>query len=231
MRQIIAIGGGGFSMEPENPLLDEYILNVCEEKKPRICFLPTASGDSESYTLRFYDFFSKQNCEPAHLSLFKPEQANINEFLLNQDIIYVGGGSTRNMLAIWSDWGIDHTLREAWEKGIILAGISAGAICWFEEGMTDSRGSELEPISCLGFLPGSCCPHYDGEINRRSFYQTHIINQKLLPGFAIDDGAALHFAGEKVKKAVSSRPNAKVVSVYTQGNDVIEKVVPISHLY
>ncbi len=138
MKQIIALGGGGFSMEPENSLLDKYILQQSMKKNPKICFLATASGDSENYISRFYHFFEKQDCQPSHLSLFNPSTRNIESFLLDKDIIYVGGGNTKNLLVLWKEWGLDTILKKAWEQGIILAGISAGSICWFEEGVTDS---------------------------------------------------------------------------------------------
>ena len=128
MRQIIAMGGGGFSMEPDNPLLDHYILKQAETANPKICFLPTASGDSEQYISRFYSFFNDQNCDPSHLSLFNPPSRDLESFVLEKDILYVGGGNTKNLLALWKEWGLDSILRKAWEEGVILAGLSAGAI-------------------------------------------------------------------------------------------------------
>lgn len=126
MKQIIALGGGGFSMEPENPLLDSYILKQSKEINPKICFIPTASGDADNYIARFYDFFKTQNCRPTHLSLFNPPTRDLEEFILEKDIIYVGGGNTKNLLVLWREWGLDKILKKAWEKGIVLAGISAG---------------------------------------------------------------------------------------------------------
>ena len=171
MRQIIAMGGGGFSMEPENPLLDRYILAQSPKKRPKICFIGTASGDAEGYIEKFYHFFRKEDCEPSHLSLFKPHTRDIKKFILEQDILYVGGGNTKNLMVLWKEWELDKAIRHAYENGTILSGISAGSLCWFEEGVTDSYGNELEPISCLGLIPGSHCPHYDGEEERRPAYQ------------------------------------------------------------
>ncbi|KAB2335597.1 peptidase E [Bacillus mesophilum] len=213
MKQIIALGGGGFSMEPDNPILDSYILNQSNKLKPKICFVPTASGDSDSYTSRFYQFFEQMNCEPSHLSLFKPPTRDLAGFLLEKDIIYVGGGNTKNLLALWKEWGLDLVMKEAWEQGIILAGISAGSICWFEEGVTDSYGDGLEPLSCLGFLQGSNCPHYDGEAERRPSYHQLISAAKIKPGVAADDGVALHFIGQELTKIVSSRAAGKAYTV------------------
>jgi dipeptidase E len=208
MKQIIALGGGGFSMEPDNPLLDQYILAQTNKPQPKICFIPTASGDADSYIKRFYDFFEKQACVPSHMSLFKPHTRDVRGFLLSQDIIYVGGGNTKNMLAVWREWGVDHILQEAWGQGIILAGISAGSICWFEEGVTDSYGDGLEPLRCLGFLKGSNCPHYDGEPERRPTYQKLVAAGKIKGGIAADDSVALHYIGDALHRIVSSRPEA-----------------------
>lgn len=229
MRQIIALGGGGFSMEPDNPLLDSYILKQAETKNPKICFLPTASGDSVDYISRFYDFFEKQNCHPSHLSLFKPPNRDLEDFLLEKEIIYVGGGNTRNLLVLWKEWGIDSILRKAWNKGIILAGISAGSLCWFEEGVTDSFGDGLEPLSCLGFLKGSNCPHYDGESDRRPAYHKLISSGTLQAGIAADDRVAIHYIDQSISKIVSSRPNAKAYKVSFH-NQIIEEVLETTFL-
>jgi peptidase E len=209
MRQVIALGGGGFSMEPENPLLDRYILQQSKKENPKVCFIGTASGDAEGYIERFYNFFRLEKCEPSHLSLFKPHTRDIKKFIMNQDIIYVGGGNTKNLMALWREWELDVILRQAYDKGTILAGLSAGSLCWFEEGITDSYGSELEPISCLGILRGSHCPHYDGEENRRPAYQQFIQAGTIGSGFAADDGVGLHFIDEELHRVVSSRPNAQ----------------------
>ncbi|MEH6989733.1 peptidase E [Cytobacillus firmus] len=214
MRQIIALGGGGFSMEPENPLLDEYILRQSGKGNPQVCYVPTATGDSDICIKWFYDFFEKQKCQPSHLSLFKPPTRDIEGFILDKDIIYVGGGNTKNLLALWKEWGLDKILRKAWESGIVLAGISAGSICWFEEGVTDSYGDKLEPLTCLGFLKGSNCPHYDGEAERRPAYHELLASDKIKPGIAADDGVAIHFIEEEVSRIVSSRPDAKAYKVY-----------------
>lgn len=213
MKQIIALGGGGFSMEPDNPLLDRYILNQSNRANPKICFIPTASGDSDTYISRFYQFFEKQHCQPSHLSLFKPPTRDIESFLLEKDILYVGGGNTKNLLVLWKEWGMDIVLKKAWEQGIILAGISAGSICWFEEGVTDSYGDRLEPLKCLGFLKGSNCPHYDGESDRRPSYHELIASKKIIPGIATDDGVAIHYIEQNISRIVSSRPNAKAYKV------------------
>lgn len=226
MRQIIAMGGGGFSMEPENPLLDHYVLRSCGKPHPKVCFVPTASGDSENYVERFYASFASMDCVPSHLSLFRPPSSDLEGYVLDHDVIYVGGGNTKNLLALWREWGLDHILRNAWEAGILLAGVSAGSICWFEEGITDSFGVRLDRLDCLGFLPGSNCPHYDGEAERRPTFQRLVQEQKVRSGWAADDGVALHFIGTAFERAVSSRPSARAWRVEC-GDGVAETpVVP-----
>ncbi len=219
MGQIIAMGGGGFSMEPDNPLLDQYILKQVNKPQPKICFIPTASGDADSYIEKFYDFFNQQECIPSHLSLFKPPTRDLERFVLEQDIIYVGGGNTKNLLVLWKEWGLDGILRKAWNQGVVLAGLSAGSICWFEEGVTDSYGDQLEPLQALGFLKGSHCPHYDGEAERRPAYRQFIEQGILQEGIAADDGAAIHYSGQEIKRIVSSRPAAKAYRVYKSGEE------------
>ncbi|BAC13244.1 Type 1 glutamine amidotransferase-like domain-containing protein [Oceanobacillus iheyensis] len=230
MRQIIALGGGGFSMEPENFLLDKYILDQSNNSNPKVMFLPTASGDADNYIERFYQSFRKLECIPSHLSLFKPPMRDIQNYILEKDIIYVGGGNTKNMLALWRDWEIVPVLERAWNSGIVLAGISAGSICWFEEGATDSYGEDLEMIKALGFLKGSNCPHYDGEKNRRPIYQYLIESQQIKSGYGVDDGVALHFVGTDLQSIVSSRPSSSAYKVFLEDNKVMEKTLKVNYL-
>jgi dipeptidase E len=221
--QIVAMGGGGFSMEPENLLLDRYVLSTAAVPQPKVCFVGTASGDAPTYADKFYAAFRTLPCTPTDLSLFKPPTADLRSFVLEQDVIYVGGGNTRALLALWREWGLDAILREAWLSGIVMAGISAGSICWFEQGLSDSvRPGELAPLDCVGFLPGSNCPHYDGEPGRRPAYHRFIREGKLNAGYAADDGAALHFVGQELKGVVSSRENARAYSVRLVGSEVEE---------
>ena len=166
------MGGGGFTMEPENPALDDYVRTLPRAREPRICLLPTAGGDSEDQIRRFHTAFSGKLCEPTHVSLFRLGQhpVPLREHLLGQDIIYVGGGSMINLLALWRAHGLDRILREAWQSGIVLAGLSAGSMCWFEWGVTKSAGAPV-PARGLGFLPGSNSVHHDGEPERRPVQQ------------------------------------------------------------
>lgn len=211
-------------MEPDNLLLDEYLLKQTGKSKPAVCFIGTASGDAPDYILRFYAAFTKLKCRPTHFSLFKPHD-NLESFVLSQDAIYVGGGSTKSLLALWRDWGLDTILRKAWSQGIVLGGLSAGSICWFQEGLTDSITGKLSPIDCLGFLKGSHCPHYDGEAKRRPAYTQFIGSGAVMPGVAADDGVALHFIGNELRQVVSSRPDARGYRVSRRGKTFHEEVL------
>ena len=200
-------------MEPENLLLDRYILELSDKEKPTVCFIPTASGDSDKYIVQFYSTYTHLPCQPSHLSLFFPHTADLRSFLLEQDTIYVGGGNTKSLIALWREWELDKILREAWENGVILAGLSAGSICWFEQGLTDSIPGKFTVLECLGFLKGSNCPHYDGEPERRPAYHRLLFQGLISSGYAADDGVGLHFVDDKLEKIVSSRPHAKAYRV------------------
>jgi peptidase E len=237
MRTIIAFGGGGFAMEPDNPRLDQYILSRARRRRPRVCFLPTASGDSHGFTLRFYRAFSQHDCIPSDLNLTggggvdrRPANtADIPAFLADQDVLYVGGGNTANMLALWRTHGIDRELRTAWEAGTVLCGLSAGMICWFASSVTDSFG-RLAPLhDGLGFLPYSACPHYDGDPQRRPTFH-RLIREGLQAGYAADDGAALVFDDHELVEVVSSRPQATGYFVERREAEVVETCLPARYL-
>lgn len=219
-RHIVAMGGGGFT--DDDPLIDDYILSLTGKERPRVCFIPTASGDAASYVERFYAAFTRRSCEPTHLSLFQLPYPAIGDILRSHDVVYVGGGSTANMLAIWRMHGLDETLRQAWERGVVLAGISAGGLCWFEAGVTDSLSPELVPWrDGLGFLPGSFCPHYDGEELRRPVF-TKLVREGFPPGYAADDCVALHFVDTELREVVSSREGARAYRVGPDGETPLE---------
>jgi peptidase E len=229
-RHIVAMGGGGFAMEPKNPLLDDFVFGLTGKRRPQVCFLATASGDALGYIERFYQNMPASRCRASHLQLFQRDKADAKGHLLRQDVIYVGGGNTANMLAIWRIHGVDRALRAAWRQGVVLAGISAGANCWFEASSTDSFGP-LSPLrDGLGILPGSVCPHYDGEKQRRPTFHRFIASGRLPDGFAMDDGAAAHFVGRRFVEAVSSRPQAKVYRVDRCGGRAREEVVETRYL-
>jgi dipeptidase E len=229
-RHLIALGGGGFSMEPDNLALDQYVVNQTGQVRPRVCFLPTASGDADGYCLNFYKAFASLDCHPSTLSLFRPHTADLKGFLLEQHAIYVGGGNTKSMLALWREWGLDAILRAAWERGVVLAGLSAGAICWFEQGVTDSIPGQWGALPGLGFLPGSCNPHYDGEPERRPAYHQLLTAGRIAPGYGVDDGAALHFVDDRLARVVSSRPAAKAYWVAAQAGVVVERALETEYL-
>ncbi len=225
MRQIIAIGGGESTMNSDTPTLDRYIIDQTGKSNPNICFLSTASGESNRYIVKFYTTFTELGCHPTHLSVFHPHTADLASVIMAQDIIYVGGGNTKSMLALWHEWELDEILHEAWYKGIVMAGLSAGAICWFEQGVTDSIPGQLSALPCLGFLSGSCCPHYDGQPERRPAYHRLMREGKILPGYGIDDSAALHFIGDELKCVVIARPEAKAYRVAKISGEIQEETI------
>ena len=228
-KQIVAMGGGGWGMEPDNPLLDWYIYGLSDKAQPRICFIPSASGDSEEYIERFYRHFVPKPAHLSHLSLFKPPTSDLETLIFSQDIIYVGGGNTKNLIALWKEWQLDGILRQAWNRGIVLCGLSAGSICWFEEGVTDSIPGQLTALRCLGFLSGSNCPHYDGETKRRPAYHQLLSQGLISEGYATEDGVALHFIGDRLKNIVSSRPKAQAYYLNKKNGKVTEN--PLSPKY
>jgi peptidase E len=234
------MGGGGFSMNEGLSPLDGVVLELAgsvaarrgadDPTRPRICFIGTASGDGEGYIAKFHAAFDDV-AEASHLGLFNREVLDIAGFLAQQDAVYVGGGNTANMLAIWRLHGVDAALRGAWEGGVVMAGISAGAICWFEAGTTDSFGPRLGAFrDGLGFLPGSLSPHFDGEDQRRPLYH-HLIGGGELPeGLAADDGAALVFHGAILAECVSERENAGCYRVTRSGDGVREERLAVRRL-
>jgi dipeptidase E len=230
LKQVIAMGGGGFSMEPENPLLDVYILAQARKKTPSVCFFPHATDDATRYCFNFYKAFSRFDARLSTLSLFTPHTADLASFVLSQDVIYVGGGNTRSMLALWREWGLDRILRKAYEEGVVLAGISAGANCWFEQCSTDSIPGKLSVMDCTGIIGGSFCPHYDGEVNRRPTLHAFIAGGSIKAGWAADDGAAVHFIDGEYSTAVSSRPAASAYRLFRSGDAAVEEALPTRFL-
>jgi dipeptidase E len=206
---IFAMGGGGFTMEPTNPLLDDYVLSLSAAREPRILFLPTASGDTTTQINAFYARYGGRECVPTHVSLFRlgEIEAPLEEIVLGQDIVYVSGGSMRNLLAIWHAHRLDELLTSAWESGIVLAGLSAGAMCWFDGGITCSSGAP-EAIGGLGLLKGSLTVHADGEPERLPVWLSSVREGKLPGGWAADDGVGLLFRNGALERVVSSRPGA-----------------------
>ena len=229
-RQILAIGGAAIPENLDNLLLIDYFLKLTRKKKPRVCFIGAAHGDADAGLLRFYAGFSRFNCKPTHLPLFARTPRDLESFVLEHDAIYVGGGNTKSLLAVWREWGLDGYLRQAWEHGVVLGGASAGSICWFEQGITDSIAGPLTKLNCLGFLPGSNCPHYDSEALRRSTYRKMVAGGKILDGVAADDGAALHYVDGKLLRVVASRPRAKAYRLTRSGKRSVETKLPTLYL-
>ena len=216
---IVAMGGGVL-LSRDSPL-EEYILSRARSERPRVCFIPTAGGEKAEWIVRFYEEFSARDCEPSHLALFgMPEEPAAH--IAQQDVLYVGGGNTANMLAIWRVHGVDVALREAWGRGAVLTGMSAGANCWFEDSVTDSFGPLRALGDGLGLLPGSFCPHYDGEPERRPTYTRLVREGALAPGYAADDDAAFVFEGAELREVISQREGARGYRVAVGGEEPLE---------
>jgi dipeptidase E len=223
-RTILALGGGGFTMEPGNPALDDLVIELTEAREARILFLPTASGDPAAQINAFRARFGGRACVAEQLSLFHLHDSRrpLMETVLEQDAIYAGGGSMRNLLAIWGAHGLDRLLVAAWERGTVLAGISAGAMCWFEGGVTRSSGAP-EPIAGLGLLPGSLSVHADGEPERLPVWLEAVRRGTLPGGWAADDGVGLLFRGRRFERAVSSRPGAGALRVDAVEGELVRR--------
>ena len=175
--QIISIGGGGFGRSIHNTKIDQYIINQSSSEKPNVCFIPTASAEDKAYTVNFYAVYSKLNCNPTHINFFQ-RTPRLDSLINKQDIIFVGGGNTKSMLAVWREWKLDKLIIKAYNRGAVLCGVSAGSICWYEYGITDSWASNLNVIECLGFIKGVNCPHYSSEKDRRPSVHKFILKIK-----------------------------------------------------
>ena len=221
------MGGGGFTMKERSSALDRFVLELTGKSSPRICFLPTASGDQREQLLWFHERFRLMRCQISDLSLFHLSRDRVDPrtLLLSQDAIYVGGGSMRNMLAIWREHQIDTAMREAWEAGVVLAGLSAGAMCWFEGGISMSSGGP-DPVTGLGLLAGSLSVHRTSEPWRLPAYLRAVAHGRLPGGYAADDGAALLFAGRRLVECVASQPGRSIVQVRLEGGRPVQQPVP-----
>jgi dipeptidase E len=211
-------------MERDSSLLDDYVLSLTEAARPRVCFLPTASGDADHYVVRFYRRFSP-TCEASHVSLFRRDQGtggvedDLATHLLAQDVVYVGGGNVVSMLGAWRAYGLDEILRKAWRKGVVLCGPSAGSLCWFDEALSAFHGAPRS-VRGLGLLPYSNCVHYDAEPERRAEYH-RVVGDGMRPGFAVEDGVALHFRRTRLEWVVSSRPGGNAYRVEPGSDGVV----------
>jgi peptidase E len=212
-RRIVALGGGSLLPGSTDGPLWQHLLDLTGEAYPRVCFIGTASGDDPGYTAAFYGWFARR-AQSTHLALFDRRIGDIEGFLLEHDLIVVGGGNTANMLAVWRLHGVDVALRRAWQSGVVLAGPSAGAVCWFEAGTTDSFGPALGALrDGLGFLPGSFCPHYDSESSRRPRYHELVTSGELPDGYAADDGVGLVFSDTTLTEVVAAMPETRAFRI------------------
>ncbi len=220
------MGGGGFSMQPDNGRLDSFVLDLARERsgreRPRVCWVGTAGADSEQELLAFQLAFADR-AETGSLGLFHRTVTDVEAYLLDQDVVYAGGGNTASMLAVWRAHGVDRAMRSAWDAGVLMAGMSAGAICWFEGCTTDSFGPELRPLrDGLGILAGSFSPHFSGEAQRRPLLRRLVVGGALPAGYGVDDGAALVFDGTALREAVSSLPEAAAWRVEAVDGEIRE---------
>ena len=224
------MGGGGFSRFGRYSKLDEFILGLPQKDAPRILYLGTAGGDADPHIVLFYEAFAGR-ARPTHLKLFgAPSRTEWRPLIREQDVIYVGGGNTANMLAIWRVHGMDQALREAWDDGVVLCGVSAGMNCWFESSITDSFGIELSAMrDGLGFLPGSVCPHYDGEERRRPVYR-QLVKEGLAAGYAVEDSVGIVFQETNLVEAVAEIDGRRAYRVEMVNGEVTESVVPTRSL-
>jgi peptidase E len=225
--QIIAIGG--VPPGPNDSLLDRYVLRQARRRNPSVCFIATASGDADTHIARFYAVFKNYACKPAHLPLFG-RTPDLEQVISSQDVIYVGGGNTKSMLAVWRDWGLPRLLRRAWSSGTVLAGVSAGAICWFKAGVTDSWSGRLAGLPLLGFLPGTCCPHFDSEAERRPALHRLVAAGAVPKALALDDGAAAHFVDRRLMRVVSAQQSAGGYEVRRVASRAVETALPVVRL-
>lgn len=225
-KHIVAIGGQGLT----EPLMREFLFGLTGKPRPRVLFIPTATGDDRETMLSFYQSMASHDCRPSHVLLFQREHEDLTAIFLEQDLIYVGGGNTANMLAVWRVHGVDQLLRQAWEAGIVLAGASAGSLCWFECGITDSFGKQLAPLhDGLAFLPGSNCPHYDSEERRRPVY-TAAVAAGFPAGLAAQDAVGLHFVDRQLSEVVAARPQKQAFRVAAEAGHAVETAVPARYL-
>lgn len=221
---IVALGGGGMGGE-EDERMHRYLLDLTGRDQPRVLCIPTATGDNADIIVAFYRWFAPGRARREHLTLFHREYDDLRGFVLEHDLIYVPGGNTANLLAVWRTQGLDVILQEAWQRGIVLAGGSAGSICWFEAGVTDSFGPTLGTVdNGLGFLPGSNCPHYDSEPQRRPTY-LRCVAEGFPGGYAAEDHVGLHFEGAALTEVVTSRPGARAFRVERSGDRAVESLL------
>ena len=224
IKNIVAIGGGGFGRSLGSLEIEKYIISLVNKKRPKICFIPTASGDSSLYKLNFYRAFSKLDCITSHIDFFSRTE-NLEEKVLSQDIIYVGGGNTKSMLAVWKEWNLHIILQNAYEKGIVMSGVSAGAICWFDRGITDSFANKLNILDCLGIVNDIACPHFDEEKEREP-YVFDVINREVIKScICIEGNCALHIKNDSEYSSIDFGKGKNCFRVFKENNDIKKEII------
>ena len=228
---IVAIGGGSLNEDPSQQQIERYILRLTGKEDPRVCFIGLASGENPAIILRFYSVFTSEICRPSHLNFLTRTVDDIKSFLLSKDVIYVGGGNTAALLAVWRQQNVDEILREAWQRGIVLCGSSAGANCWHEASTTDSFGPTLAPLrDGLGFIPGSFCPHYDVEPQRRPLFNHAVADGSLPDGTACDNCVAVHYEGTVAKAYIAASATARAYRLERTPDGSRETEIVPAHL-
>jgi len=223
-KNIVAIGGGGFGRSLGSLEIEKYIISLINKKRPKISFIPTASGDNSLYKLNFYRAFSKLDCITSHIDFFSRTE-NLEDKVFAQDIIYVGGGNTKSMLAVWKEWNLYEILQNAYEKGIVMSGVSAGAICWFDKGITDSYAEELTIIDCLGIVEGIACPHFDEEKEREP-YVNDVINREIIKScICIEGNCAVHVKNNIEYSSIDFGNGKNCFRVYKENNTLKKEIL------
>ena len=224
IKNIVAIGGGGFGRSLGELKMEKYITSLVKKDRPKICFIPTASGDNDLYKLNFYRAFSEINCITSHLDFFSRTE-NLEKKILSQDIIYVGGGNTKSMLAVWKEWNLDKILKIGYEKGIVMSGVSAGAICWFDKGITDSFANELTIINCLGIINDIACPHFDEEKEREPYVNDVIKREIIKSCICIEGNCALHIKNDFEYSSIDFGNGKKCFRVSKENNNLKKEIL------
>jgi dipeptidase E len=228
---LLPTGAGRAVMDRHKDPLHQYTLELTGKERPRILFLGTGTGDDPNYIVSFYETYTAERCRPAHLRLFHISEPDIHAFVTAHDIIHVGGGNTANALDVWRRQGVDRALRDAWEGGAVMTGGSAGGLCWFEGGTTDSFGPELKVLEDgLAFVEASFCPHYDAEDDRKPLFHQAILDGTLSSGYAVYNRVALRFDGTDLVGAVSSEEGGRALKVFKDGDRIVEEDIPIDFL-
>ena len=226
-RHIVAIGGGGLRRDPGDNALRQYLLDLTGRERPKVCFVGTASGDDRDYAEQVAAAFEGMTCQLSRLTVLSPMALPPEDHLADQDVVYVGGGNAFYMLVLWRSYGLDRHLRRAWERGTVMCGVSAGSMCWFEQGIRAVSESEFQPLTpFLGLLSGSSCPHYNSQPARRKAYLEMVGDGRLTDGYAIGDGSALHFTGTTLREAVEFRTGSAAYRVERHDGLAVEERLP-----